>query len=83
MDKKRANKPTDQNCFHCFNKYTKSSHGYPSVYFFSLFYLPLKIDPFEETPRKAEGYACQDVVPKLSKFYSIFKETYSLSLTFN
>jgi len=33
MDKKKAKKPTDQNCFHGTNKYTNGSHGYLSVCF--------------------------------------------------
>ena len=32
MDKKKAKKPPDQNCFHGSNKYTNGSHGYPSAF---------------------------------------------------
>ena len=56
MDKKMANKPTDQNCFHGTNKYTNGRHGYLSV-FLCLFYFPLKCHPLEKNPRKAAGYA--------------------------
>ena len=37
MDKKKANKPIDQNYFHGTNKNTNGSHGYLSV--FSVFVL--------------------------------------------
>ena len=33
MEKKKAKKPTDQNCFHGTNKYTNGIHGYLSVCF--------------------------------------------------
>ena len=45
--------------------------------FYLFFYFPLKYDPLEQTPRKAEGYACQNVLCRLSKCDSIFKATYS------
>ena len=77
MDKKKAKKPSDQNCFHGTNKYTNGSHGYLSV-FLCLFYFPLKCDPLEIFFRKAEGYAYQDLVRRLLKWDSIFKATYSL-----
>ena len=32
------------------------------MYVLCLFYFPLKCDPLEKNPRKAEGYAYQDIV---------------------
>ena len=81
MDKKKAKKPIYHNCFHGTNKYTNGSHGYLSV--LCLFYFPLKCDPLEKTPRKAEGYAYQDTVCRLLEWDSIFKATYSLPQTFD
>ena len=53
------------------------------VHFLCVFYFPLKCDPLEETPRKAEDYAYHDEVRRLSKWDSIFKATYSLPQTFD
>ena len=61
MDKKKAKKPTDQNCFHGTNKYTNGSYGYLSV-FLCLFYFSLTGDPVEKNSGKAVGYAYLDVV---------------------
>ena len=61
----------DQNCFNGTNN-TNGSHGYLSVFFvFVLF--PAEMWPTWKTPRKAEGYAYQDVVRGLLKWDSIFK----------
>ena len=43
---------------------------------------PLKYDQLKESPRKAECYAFQDKVWRLSKLNSNFKATYSLPQTF-
>ena len=40
MDKKKAKKPTDQNCFHGTIKYTNFSHGYLSVFFVFVLFSP-------------------------------------------
>ena len=82
MDKKKAKKPTDQKCFNGTDKFTNGCHGYISV-ILCVFYFPKKHDPLENTPRKAEGFAYQDIVRRLLKWASIFKENYSLPQTFD
>ena len=82
MDKKKANKPTNQNCVHGSKNIQMVAMEIPVVIYCGFFVL-LKCDPFEETPRKAEGYACQDKVRRLSKWDSIFKANYSLQQTFD
>ena len=76
MDKKKAKKPTDQNCFHGTNKYTNCSHEYLSVFLvFVLF--PAEMWPtWKKILEKMKAY--QDVVRRLLKWDSIFKATYSL-----
>ena len=56
MDKKKAKKPTDQNCVHGTNKYTNGSHGYLSVFFLFVLF-PAEMWPTWKILRKAEGYA--------------------------
>ena len=58
MDKKKANKPTNQNCVHGSKNIQMVAMEIPVVIYCGFFVL-LKCDPFEETPRKAEIYDYQ------------------------
>ena len=58
MGEKKAKRQTEQNCFHGSNKINL---------LIVAMVIKVKCDPLKETPRKAEGYACQDKVRSLSK----------------
>ena len=76
MDEKKAKKPTEQNCFYGPINMQMVAMDY-QVYFYVV---PpsLKYDQLKESPRKAECYAFQDKVGRLSKLNSNFKVTYFL-----